>query len=156
MNPTESKKKYFTPESANQALVLIRRIVADIVNKHEEVNERTERIQRLRAARKSTRMSDAPYADELKSADDELATQVAELEVFVDELQSLGVVLKDVARGLVDFPAKMDGREVYLCWQHGEDEVSHWHELDGNFASRQSLFQPLLPDDRTDRWGGCS
>jgi hypothetical protein len=55
------------------------------------------------------------------------------------ELQAAGIVLRDVDRGLVDFPALRDGREVYLCWELGEDRVGHWHELEAGFAGRQPL-----------------
>jgi hypothetical protein len=55
------------------------------------------------------------------------------------ELQAAGIVLRDLDRGLVDFPAVRDGREVYLCWELGEDRVAHWHELESGFAGRQPL-----------------
>jgi hypothetical protein len=46
---------------------------------------------------------------------------------------------------LVDFRALMEGREVYLCWLLGEEEVTHWHELDAGFAGRQSLLAGSAP-----------
>jgi len=49
--------------------------------------------------------------------------------------------LKDYFTGLVDFPSRLDGREVYLCWRFGEDEIAHWHELDAGFAGRQKIRQ---------------
>jgi hypothetical protein len=55
------------------------------------------------------------------------------------EFQELGVVIKDLERGLLDFPAIREDREVYLCWQSGEEEVGHWHELDTGFAGREPL-----------------
>ena len=55
------------------------------------------------------------------------------------ELQAAGIVLRDLDRGLVDFPALRDGREVYLCWEVGEEQVAHWHELEAGFAGRQPL-----------------
>lgn len=55
------------------------------------------------------------------------------------ELQEAGIVLRDLDRGLVDFPAVREGREVYLCWEAGEERVAFWHELDTGFAGRQSL-----------------
>ncbi len=58
---------------------------------------------------------------------------------YEQELRKLGVELKDYFTGLIDFPCWMDGREVYLCWQLGEPEVAHWHELDAGFAGRQKL-----------------
>jgi hypothetical protein len=55
------------------------------------------------------------------------------------ELQEAGIVLRDLDRGLVDFPAVREGREVYLCWEDGEDRVAFWHELDTGFAGRHPL-----------------
>lgn len=54
-------------------------------------------------------------------------------------VQEMGVVVKDIDRGLVDFPAIIDGREVYLCWQLGEERVGFWHELDDGFRGREPL-----------------
>jgi hypothetical protein len=66
---------------------------------------------------------------------------VAYLEVrrLVGALEESGIVLRDIDRGLVDFPAIIDGREVYLCWELGEDEVSHWHNLDSGYRGREPL-----------------
>lgn len=55
------------------------------------------------------------------------------------ELQQLGVVLRDLDRGLLDFPSLRDGREVYLCWEEGEDAIRFWHEPDAGFAGRRPL-----------------
>jgi hypothetical protein len=54
-------------------------------------------------------------------------------------VQEAGVVVRDIDNGLVDFPALLDGREIYLCWRLGEDAVGFWHELDSGFAGRQPL-----------------
>lgn len=54
-------------------------------------------------------------------------------------IQNLGVDLKDIDAGLVDFPAQRQNRIVYLCWRYGEDRIRYWHELDGGFAGRQPL-----------------
>jgi hypothetical protein len=56
------------------------------------------------------------------------------------ELQEMEIVLRDVERGLVDFPSLRDGREVYLCWvEQEEDEIGYWHDLDAGYAGRQPL-----------------
>ena len=57
----------------------------------------------------------------------------------VDELEADGIVLRDLAQGLVDFPAEKDGEVVYLCWQFGEPEVAFWHRVEEGFAGRQPL-----------------
>ena len=55
------------------------------------------------------------------------------------ELQEHGIVLRDLDRGLVDFPAVIDGREVYLCWLLDEPAVTHWHAIESGFAGRKPL-----------------
>ncbi len=55
------------------------------------------------------------------------------------ELRELEVLLRDLDRGLLDFPSLRDGREVYLCWQEGEDAIGFWHEPDAGFGGRRPL-----------------
>jgi hypothetical protein len=54
-------------------------------------------------------------------------------------LAEAGIVLRDIDRGLIDFPAIVDGREAFLCWELGEDEVAYWHEPEAGFGGRQPL-----------------
>lgn len=49
------------------------------------------------------------------------------------------IQIKDLDRGLVDFPAILDGREVFLCWEQGESDIEFWHDLDAGYAGRQPL-----------------
>jgi Uncharacterized conserved protein (DUF2203) len=62
-----------------------------------------------------------------------------DLRAAVLELREHGILLRDLERGLLDFPALREGREVYLCWQEGEGEVAFWHEPDAGFAGRRPL-----------------
>jgi len=66
---------------------------------------------------------------------------VAFLEVrrLLEMIEQSGIVLRDIDRGLVDFPALIDGGEVLLCWELGEDEVAYWHDLDSGFGGREPL-----------------
>jgi hypothetical protein len=66
---------------------------------------------------------------------------IAFLEVrqLLGAIEESGLVLRDIDRGLVDFPAVIDGREVYLCWELGEDEVDFWHDLDSGYRGREPL-----------------
>ena len=66
---------------------------------------------------------------------------VAFLEVrrLLETIEQSGLVLRDIDRGLVDFPAVVDGREIYLCWELGEDEVGYWHDLDAGYGGREPL-----------------
>jgi hypothetical protein len=56
------------------------------------------------------------------------------------QLQAMEVVLRDLDRGLVDFPAILDGNEVYLCWvESEEDGIGYWHDLESGYAGRHPL-----------------
>lgn len=57
----------------------------------------------------------------------------------VQEIEAIGVHVKDLRNGLVDFPHEREGRIVYLCWKPDEDEINWWHEIDAGFAGRQPL-----------------
>ena len=59
--------------------------------------------------------------------------------VVPQELQEMEVVLRDLDRGLVDFPSIRDGEEVFLCWEEGEDEIGFWHELEAGYGGRRPL-----------------
>jgi hypothetical protein len=62
------------------------------------------------------------------------------LQAALAELQEMEVVLRDLERGLVDFPSLRDGREIYLCWvEQEEDEIGFWHDLEAGYAGRQPL-----------------
>jgi hypothetical protein len=69
----------------------------------------------------------------------DLARSLVELSRAVAELEAVDIVLRDVDRGLVDFPSLRDGEEVYLCWLIDEREIAFWHEPDAGFAGRRPL-----------------
>jgi len=54
-------------------------------------------------------------------------------------LETLGVLVKDLERGLLDFPHWREGREVYLCWEYGEARIDYWHDTDSGYSGRQPL-----------------
>jgi hypothetical protein len=128
--------KLFTVDEANRTLPLVRAIVSDITSLSREVIERRQRLSQLIAGRDLDR-SDL-YAGELAEIEKDLEHDTRRLQEYIAELRQLGVEPKG-PDGLVDFPAMMDGRIVYLCWKLGEPEVLFWHEVEDGFAGRQPL-----------------
>ena len=61
------------------------------------------------------------------------------LDELIHKIQDMGAIIKDINTGLLDFLALKDGREVYLCWKHGETDVQFWHEIEDGFAGRQPI-----------------
>jgi hypothetical protein len=105
-----------------------------------------ERLDRMRSAREQ--LGDREARAALSEAapgngGGEPGTVVSE--AFIDlrdaltELQGVDVVLRDLDRGLIDFPALRDGREVYLCLEDGEDEIGFWHDLEAGFGGREPI-----------------
>jgi hypothetical protein len=62
-----------------------------------------------------------------------------EIRRILVELNEAEIVVRDVDRGLIDFPSIRDGEEIYLCWQLGEERVAWWHDLESGFAGREPL-----------------
>ncbi|MDQ3934177.1 MAG: DUF2203 domain-containing protein [Actinomycetota bacterium] len=106
----------------------------------------TERIERLRSARVA--LTDEEVREALSEAaptngggEPGRAVSEAFLEMrsALMDLQEQEIVLRDLDRGLVDFPAEREGREVFLCWEEGEPEIGYWHDLDSGYGGRQPL-----------------
>ncbi len=136
-NKRKRGKKYFNPAEANATLPLVRSIVKDITELAAGLQDRNERLTRLGGGNRGV-PGDA-YQEELQPLQEDLERAQDQLKDYVQELNALGVELKDYYTGLIDFPAWMNGHEVYLCWRLGEPEVAHWHELDAGFAGRRKL-----------------
>jgi hypothetical protein len=64
---------------------------------------------------------------------------VQEIQRGIERLHELGVEVKGIDEGLVDFPSLRDGRLIYLCWRIGEPDIQYWHELDTGFRGRRPL-----------------
>ncbi len=59
----------------------------------------------------------------------------------VEKVDALGAVLRDVDQGVVDFYARFEGRDIFLCWHLGERRIAHWHEEDEGFAGRKRILE---------------
>lgn len=129
----------WTPERANRALPLVRRIVADLVACHGEWQDAVSAFEY--ATTRSSADKPDPDAERLQK---HALVKAAEVQGFVSELKELGIECRSVETGLVDFPGELDGRPVHFCWQHGEETVSHWHDVGAGFSGRQPLPDSVL------------
>ena len=122
--------KYFTPSEARKTLPLVRKIVKDILD--------TSREMRL-------------IADEIgeeAEKDPRIQKMVDDVEDFMAELEDIGCFFKDwnFQIGLVDFPAIINGKEVFLCWRSDEDNIMYYHEMETGFAGRKIIPPEELTD----------
>jgi hypothetical protein len=135
----EDSRRTFTLEEANQRLPLVRAIVQDIVDLFRDVSERRDRLATVRAHHGES-SGTSLYSEETEQIEEDLRSDEERLRDFINELVELGIEFKDPVKGLVDFPSRVDGRIVYLCWMLGEPEVCFWHELDAGFGERQPIL----------------
>jgi hypothetical protein len=129
--------RYFTPEEANAALEELRPLAEEMVERRQALVTAQERRASL-GAQVVTNGGDLTPSD-FAEADAELEQAATELARIVERIQSEGVLIKDLDRGLLDFPALRDGEEILLCWQLGEEQVEYWHSLEEGFAGRKPL-----------------
>jgi hypothetical protein len=115
--------KYFTPLEARKTLPLVKKIVKDILDTSREMRMISEEI--------GGKVEQDPRIQ--KMAD--------EIEDFMLELEEIGCFFKDwnFQIGLVDFPAIIEGKEVFLCWRSDEDDIMYYHGIDDGFAGRKLI-----------------
>jgi hypothetical protein len=132
-----SVTRFFTPEEANDALKTVRplaeRMVAHRRNLGAAQRRQAELVVTIAGNGGDLGPSDLQEAAEtMQQAADGIAD-------CVRELDEVGVQVKSVEDGLLDFPSQRDGEDVLLCWQVGEERVAFWHGVDEGFAGRKPL-----------------
>ena len=122
-------ERHYSVEQANAAIGWVR-----------------ERLERMRAARDQlgdeearAALSDAAPSNGGGAPGLVVSEAFLELQGALRDLQEMEVVLRDLERGLIDFPALRDGREVYLCLEDGEDEIAWWHDIEAGYGGREPL-----------------
>jgi hypothetical protein len=109
-----------------------------------ELDDLRERLPRIREARRSLietsqRIDEAVTIDGGGIEGSSWFRFQQTLKEDVEDLAARGILLRDPETGLVDFPAELEGRRVFLCWRLGEGEVAHFHEEHGGFSGRKPL-----------------
>jgi hypothetical protein len=136
--------RFFDLDDANAALPELRTILATLRD------ERTQLIAlRDEFARETTPERGGSSVDVADPAIDEERRRIRlRMQGVIDQMQAgvarideLGVTLREIETGLIDFPALVTGRQVWLCWRLGEGDVAWWHELSDGFGGRQPLSE---------------
>lgn len=121
--------KHYTRDEARALLPKIREWLAHLQQLREKLSQQDNRIGQLLKA-----------GDELGG---ELINNwirlLAETKVALEQFRTREIQVKDLERGLIDFPALIGGREVFLCWEQDEEDIEFWHEIDAGYAGRERL-----------------
>jgi len=121
--------KHYTRDEANELLPQVRKWLADL-NLHREDMQRYEK--RLSGLTEQGNDIGGETVNNWIRA-------LAGMQSLLAEFQRRRIFIKDISRGLIDFPAIIGGREVFLCWEQDEDHVEFWHDLETGFTGREKL-----------------
>jgi hypothetical protein len=69
----------------------------------------------------------------------QLVRVLADCKDLLQEFRGREIQIKDLERGLLDFPSLRDGREIFLCWEKEEDDIQFWHDLESGYAGREPI-----------------
>jgi len=122
--------RHFTPDEANQLLPQVRALVVQIMRARQAIIDA--RPELWPVLEKGVGNGGSQKAGEM-------IHEFRRVEDGLHALNDLGVVVKDISIGLVDFPALRAGREILLCWKFDEPQVAYWHELQSGYAGRQKI-----------------
>jgi hypothetical protein len=135
-----SEFKLFTLEEAERTLPLVRRVVQDLTVDYPAWRAAVGRFEILTGGARAE-WGETP---ELVAAREEVAAHAERINRYLQELDTIGCVLKGFEVGLVDFYSLREDRPIFLCWKLGEERITHWHETDSGFAGRQPIDGAIL------------
>lgn len=130
-------QRLFTADEANAALTEVRPLAERMVAHRRALTEAQIHQAEL-VARIAANGGDLTPG-EVRDAAEAVARQADAIAECVRKLNALGVEIKDLDEGLIDFPARRDGEDILLCWRVGEPEVAYWHGPDEGFAGRKRI-----------------
>jgi len=122
--------QYFSLSEANDALKFIRPLMDEVQSIRQKI------LASQPEAWPAIEKSAGNGGNKALSA---LVQDFERLDALIHQILDTGVQIKDINLGLLDFSALRNGREVYLCWKYGEDDIAFWHEINAGFAGRQSI-----------------
>ena len=122
-------KKHYTREEANALLPEIRRWL-------QQLNQAQRGLDKLEKRLSGMTATGNDVGGELVN---QRVKTMADIKDVLAEFQEREIVIKDIERGLIDFPAIVGGKEVFLCWEQDEEAVEFWHDLETGYAGRERL-----------------
>lgn len=139
--------RYFTLAEARAALPVVGRTIREAVQAKAHYDEAEKAIQTLvqRILLRGGIQVDTVAAEAWKTQFDSNAQA---LKNSMQRIEEMGVLVKDLEIGLVDFPTLFRGEEVYLCWRMDEDDIGHWHGVNEGFRGRRPIDRHFVDNHR--------
>ena len=128
---------HFTLEEANAQLLWLEATFAQLDSLREELATRNNRL--LELFRQRSGNGAASKDHEVRDQQERIEGLTSQLRRGVREITERGIIVRDLERGLVDFPSQREGRDIFLCWVRGEESIGFWHGTNEGFGSRKQL-----------------
>jgi hypothetical protein len=141
--------KFFDLDAANAALPELRTILETLRDERAQLIELRDEFARqaaLETAATGPVPADPPAEDASGGGEAprrlrlRMQGVIDQMQAGVARIDELGVTLREIETGLIDFPALVSGRQVWLCWRLGEGDIAFWHELAEGFGGRRALI----------------
>lgn len=129
--------KHFSLGEAQAMLPLVKSIVTDIAEIFQRVTGRRADLHRL--MRGNPRQAGSAYDDEVAESRADLQEEYDKIWLFREELESLGVILRQSETGEIEFPTLVGGNEAFYLWQLGDETITHWRLADSPASTRQAI-----------------
>jgi hypothetical protein len=130
--------RFYAIDEANASLPEVERILAALRDQREELIALRDRV--VEATPDDGEPSPGA-AEQIRLLRLGMQGLIDQMQAGVARLVDLDITLREISTGLIDFPALMSGRQIWLCWRLGETDVGHWHRIDEGFASRRPLTE---------------
>ena len=131
------ERRQFTLDEANALVPWLEETFQRLANMRREQTDAQSRLDELLERRGSNGSSSSN--ETMQQAQGNVDRLARLMEEGFQDILAEGIIVRDVATGLVDFPSQREGREVFLCWIRGEERIDFWHETNRGFAHRQPL-----------------
>jgi hypothetical protein len=134
--------KHFTLNEAQNLLPQVERLLQDAMRLKPEFDSAAADINRIkeRVHIMGGTLIDRGAALERRQRKESSSKQLRQA---LEEILGMGIQIKDIETGLIDFPTRFRGREVYLCWKFGEKDIAYWHGDEG-FRGRKPIDRDFL------------
>jgi hypothetical protein len=131
--------RFYAIDEANAALPEVDRILVALRDQREELIALRDRV--IEATPDGDETPTTGAAEQIRLLRLGMQGLIDQMQAGVARLVEMDITLRDISTGLIDFPALVSGRPIWLCWRLGEDDVAHWHAHDAGFDSRRPLSE---------------